>query len=187
MARGKDVLVAYPGQELVDGDTEAQLRFVEVDPAVVRMELSVSDGWSAGPLHVHPHQTERLRVVDGVFRGRLADEVRALGAGETLEVPPRTPHTIELASRQGELEVEFRPALRTAELFETMFSAGPRRPPGFVPGALRAFAESRGFADEIRYLWPRRVLVGLGAAALVLAGRSARKASRRAASSSSSA
>jgi mannose-6-phosphate isomerase-like protein (cupin superfamily) len=183
--------VAYPGQELVDRGMGARLRFVDTEGstggASVRMELSVSSGWSAGPLHVHPRQTERLRVIDGVFRGRLGDEVRALGAGEMLEVPPQTPHTVELASRQGAFELEYRPALRTAELFETMFGARPRRPPGFVPGAVRALAESRGFGDEIRYVWPRRVLLGLGAAALVLVGRSARKASRRAASSSSSA
>lgn len=102
----------------------------------------------------------------GVFRARSGGTERVLREGDRIEVPPGTPHTIELLGETGVLEAEFRPPLRTGELFETMFAADwPRRPPGFVPGALRAWVESRGFASEIRYLWPRRVALattGLG-------------------------
>lgn len=159
--------MAHAGQELTDPDTGARLRFVETSQEAVALELTVREGWSAGRPHVHPAQTERMHVSAGVFRARSGGTERELQAGERIEVPPGTAHTIELVGEAGVLEAEFRPALRTAALFETMFSAeSPRRPPRFVPGALRAWVESRGFAREIRYLWPRRI--GLAATCLAL-------------------
>ena len=150
------------GQELTDPDTGARLRFVrtanssEGESTVVT--LDVLAGWCAGPLHVHPLQSERMLVVAGIFHLRRGKEERILRAGNQMEVGPQTAHTISLVGEAGTLEAEFAPALRTDELFEKMFSASwPRRPPGFVPAALRAWVETRGFGDEIRYLWPRRV------------------------------
>jgi mannose-6-phosphate isomerase-like protein (cupin superfamily) len=150
------------GQELTDPDTGASLRFVRTakssEGESTVLTLGVLRGWSAGPLHVHPLQSERMRVVEGVFQLRRGKDERTLRAGDRIEVVPKTAHTIALVGEAGTLEAEFAPALRTDELFETMFSATwPRRPPGFVPAALRAWVESRGFEDEIRYLWPRRV------------------------------
>jgi mannose-6-phosphate isomerase-like protein (cupin superfamily) len=150
------------GQELTDPDTGARLRFLrtsrssEGESTVVT--LDVLEGWSAGPLHVHPWQSERMTVVEGVFNVRRGDEERQLCVGDRIEVGPRTAHTISVVGETGTLEAEFAPSLRTDELFEVMFSATwPRRPPAFVPAALRAWVESRGFGDEIRYLWPRRL------------------------------
>ena len=128
------------GQELTDPDTGARLRFrrtsksSEGESTVVT--LDVLEGWSAGPLHVHPLQSERMLVVDGVFNLRRANEERELRVGDRIDVAPGTVHTI-------------------------------RRPPGFVPAALRAWVESRGFGDEIRYLWPRRVGGLFGVAAVL--------------------
>ena len=162
-----------PGQMLVDPVTGARLRFVSVTAKAVAMELDVSGEWSAGPVHVHPRQTERLGVLDGSFRALVDGRVDVVGPGDEVAVPPSTTHTIELLGPTGRLAVEFSPALRTAEMFETMFSPdSPRRPPAFVPSPLRAWVESLGFSDEIRYLWPRRavamfvvVLVGAALAA----------------------
>ena len=132
------------------------------------MQLRVREGWSAGPLHVHPRQSERMRILEGVFRVDNGGEERVLHAGDSVDVPPRTRHTIRLLGQSGALEAEFVPALRTDELFETMFGAGfPRRPPGFVPSSLRAWLESRGFSDEIRYLWPRRAAAAVAALAIL--------------------
>jgi mannose-6-phosphate isomerase-like protein (cupin superfamily) len=160
------------GQELTDPNTGARLRFVRTADssagASALVKLDVLEGWSAGPLHVHPLQTERIRVVDGTFHVRCDDEERFLQSGDLIAVPLDTRHTIRLVGASGILEAEFVPALRTDELFETMFSNGPRRPPGYVPAVLRAWVESRGYCQEIRYLWPRRaaallaVVVALG-------------------------
>ncbi len=167
--------MAHPGQKLTDPDTGARLRFVQTARStggeVVMMELAVGRGWSAGPLHVHPSQTERMRVIDGRFHVRCGDEERLLRSGDMITVPMDTAHTIRLIGRSGTLEAQFVPALRTDDLFETMFSDGPRRPPGFVPRVVRAWVESRGHCQEIRYLWPRRAAAIVAfVAALALAG-----------------
>jgi hypothetical protein len=109
-----------------------------------------------------------MLVVEGAFNLRQGNEERELRVGDRIEVGPRTAHTISVVGEAGTLEAEFAPSLRTDELFEVMFSATwPRRPPGFVPAAVRAWVESRGFGDEIRYVWPRRVASMLGVAAVL--------------------
>jgi mannose-6-phosphate isomerase-like protein (cupin superfamily) len=163
-----------PGQELTDPVTQAQLRFEETSDSSagrgVRMRLRAQTGWSAGPSHVHPLQTEVLRVLEGSFRAHVGGRELDLRPGDELPVPPATSHTVELIGARGTLDVTFVPALRTDELFETMFAAdSPSRPPSFVPSTLRAWVESRGFADEIRYLWPRRIALASALAALALA------------------
>lgn len=159
--------MAHVGQELTDPVTGARLRFLATSAstggAAVRMRLAAQSGWSAGPRHVHPRQTERLRVLAGSFEAHVGPRTRPLTAGDEVEVPPRTRHTISLLGYEGELE--FEPALRTGEMFETMYSSEfPRRPPEFVPSAVRAWVESGGFSDEIRFLWPRRLTAALVAA-----------------------
>jgi quercetin dioxygenase-like cupin family protein len=167
-----------PGQELTDPASGAHLLFHSTSSSTsgdcVAMELTVEAGWSAGPLHLHPCQTERLRVRGGRFRAQVGRQALELLPGDEIEVPPATAHTIELLDARGALDVTFRPALRTDELFETMFAARlPRRPPEFVPSALRAWVESRGFHAEIRYLWPRRVALA-GVCLLLLLATTAR-------------
>jgi mannose-6-phosphate isomerase-like protein (cupin superfamily) len=167
--------VPRPGQELTDPVTQAQLRFEETSASSggrgVRMRLRAQRGWSAGPTHVHPRQTERLRVVDGSFRAHVDGEEVVLTPDDELPVPPGKRHTVELIGAHGTLDVTFVPALRTDELFETMFAAtSPSRPPSYVPSTIRAWVESRGFGDEIRYLWPSRIAIAAAvAAALALA------------------
>lgn len=172
--------MAYRGQELTDPDTHARLRFLETAESskgeAVTVALEVREGWSAGPLHVHPAQRERLRVDAGVFHVRSGDEQRVLRAGDEIDVARGTPHTVRLMGSAGAIVAEFAPALRTEELFEIMFSGRwPRRPPSFVPSAIRAWVESRGFAGEIRYLWPRRAVTLIAAAAALRLARNLRR------------
>jgi mannose-6-phosphate isomerase-like protein (cupin superfamily) len=42
--------------------------------------------------HVHPHQEERFEVLSGSLTALVGDEERVVSAGETLVVPPGTPH-----------------------------------------------------------------------------------------------
>ena len=43
-------------------------------------------------MHVHVGQTERHTVIEGVLRIKLHGKVHVLRAGESLEIPPDTPH-----------------------------------------------------------------------------------------------
>jgi mannose-6-phosphate isomerase-like protein (cupin superfamily) len=80
-------------------------------------------GYISPPEHVHPRQEERFEVISGSLGVRAAGRDQVLSAGESVAVPPGTPHTIWNAG-EGEtrLLVEFRPALQTEAFFETMFA-----------------------------------------------------------------
>ncbi|MCU0696029.1 MAG: cupin domain-containing protein [Myxococcaceae bacterium] len=46
------------------------------------------------PVHVHASQTERFTVVSGRLGVRVGEAVQVLGPGQTVAVPPGTPHTL---------------------------------------------------------------------------------------------
>jgi mannose-6-phosphate isomerase-like protein (cupin superfamily) len=158
--------MAEPGDRLRDPATGARLVFRQTAAssggATAAVEIETPPGWTAGPLHVHRAQTERIRVLEGRFRLRLGRSDLERGPGSEVVVPAGQPHTVRSTGGIGRLRAEFSPALRTDDLLETMFGAGSRpRPPAFVPPALRAWVESLGYGREIRYLWPRRLALGL--------------------------
>jgi len=170
--------VAEPGDRLRDPATGARLVFRQTGAssggATAAVEIETPPGWTAGPLHVHRAQTERIRVLEGRVRFRVGRSELERGPGAEVVVPPGQPHTVEGTGGVARLRAEFSPALRTDDLLETMFGAGPRpRPPAFVPVALRAWFESVGYGREIRYLWPRRLALALAALG-VLAGATRR-------------
>jgi mannose-6-phosphate isomerase-like protein (cupin superfamily) len=79
------------------------------------------------PVHVHPEQESSTEVLSGsllfVVRGR---EVR-LGPGSSVVIRPGTPHTFRNEGPEDAHWIgEFRPALRIAEFFETLFELARR-------------------------------------------------------------
>jgi mannose-6-phosphate isomerase-like protein (cupin superfamily) len=153
----------HPGQTLEDPDTHAVARFVATadssEGEAVVLELDAPPGWTAGPLHEHPEQVERIEVLSGRLVARIEHDAGLCTRGEDLTLAPGTPHTVENPGpARARLRVEFSPALRTDRLFEQMYGGDRAWPPSGVPAGLRAWFESRGFTAEIRYVWPRRVL-----------------------------
>ena len=68
-------------------------------------------------------------------------EQRSYSAGESFVVPPGASHTMRNESdAEGRLHWEVRPALRTQELFETMYAAAGGAPLDFAK-FLRDFHE----------------------------------------------
>jgi mannose-6-phosphate isomerase-like protein (cupin superfamily) len=80
-------------------------------------------GYVSPPEHVHPRQQEHFEVISGSLGVRMGGHEHVLQMGETIAVPPGTPHTIWSAG-EGEthVRVEFQPALQTDTFFETMFA-----------------------------------------------------------------
>ncbi len=109
------------------------------------------------PVHVHPEQGSTAEILSGslvfVIRGR---EVR-LGPGSRVEVPPDTPHTFR---NEGPADahsiMEFRPALRIAEFFETLFELARRGDLNAhgLPSALQLSLSVPAFGREIRLASP---------------------------------
>jgi hypothetical protein len=81
--------------------------------------------------HVHPHQEERFRVLEGSLVALVNGEERVVTAGETVVVPPGTPHQL---FNRGNVEMrsisEVRPAGKLPLLFPQMAGVGGK--PSFL-------------------------------------------------------
>jgi quercetin dioxygenase-like cupin family protein len=122
-------------------------------------ELLSFDLWMRGgatppPMHVHPHQEERITVRIGSVRSKSGGVDRVLSPGDTVVSPPGEPHTVGPAGNEDvEMVAELRPALNYERFIERSFAldragyinakgrgnplrmaaAGPREAEFFVP------------------------------------------------------
>ena len=68
--------------------------------------------------HIHTHQEERLEVVEGTVRCRVAGKEYALGPGEMMIIAPGTPHAVWNEDRAGSRSIsEYRPAMNAQAMF----------------------------------------------------------------------
>ena len=106
------------GQRITCSDTTAS-----TGGELFRFEFWMRGGGLAPPLHVHPHQEERIRVVGGSVRSISAGVERVLSAGETVVSRPGELHTVGPAGETAvEMVVEIRPALGFEKFVERMFA-----------------------------------------------------------------
>lgn len=74
------------------------------------------------PDHVHADQDERLEVIEGTLRCRVAGVEHQLGAGESVVIPRGVPHTVWNDNPAGSRSLgEYRPALDAQAMFELEF------------------------------------------------------------------
>jgi hypothetical protein len=108
-----------------------------------------------GGTAAHPRQKERVRVTAGRLRSRIDAVERDHGPGDVVTIPPATPHTLANAGQDDvRLLIEFRPALRTEDLFHTFLGIGPARTTtARSRDLLRVLLATRGFRDELRIAW----------------------------------
>jgi mannose-6-phosphate isomerase-like protein (cupin superfamily) len=129
--------MAHTGQELV-GPNDVRLRLVRIDRDVLEMEATYPGDGSLPPEHFHPRQDESFEVLEGSLRAIIDGNEQHYEAGETFEVAAGTRHQMA-AETPARFRWQVRPALRTAEFFERLYSGSPG--PDFL-------AE---FSDEIRF------------------------------------
>jgi quercetin dioxygenase-like cupin family protein len=144
-------------------------------------ELHVSAGGFVRE-HVHPAQEETFTGVEGTFVLEIGGQTRTIGPGESVVIPPRTPHGFSAASGPAQLLVSVRPALRLDDYFRVYLGLSRDRrirlPASGLPrGLLQIALVMDRYAQEIaapriplrlqRALW--RGLAALGR----LRGRSA--------------
>lgn len=144
----------------------------------LRLEFFMRPLWIAAPLHVHPAQTERVRVVRGRLGVTTDDGRRVYRAGEVVEIPAGTRHTLWNAGL-GTLRLldEYEPPLRTAQWFDEMFTTGARDALA-RPGKLRDVVA--GYPDVVRWSpSPLRMLAWLAAVATVAGAALGLRAHRR--------
>ena len=106
----------------------------EAQPVQDRVIVLVSAEESAGELfrieyvalevtppprdHVHTQQEERVEVLEGTVRCRVAGVEHVLGRGETITIPPGVPHAVWNEDRSGSRSIgEYRPAMNAGAMF----------------------------------------------------------------------
>lgn len=123
--------MAHESQEL-DGPNGMTLRFVRISDELLEMEAHYTGQGDLPPPHLHPHQVERFSVADGAIRAVIDGEEKRFGAGETFEVAAGSVHQMG-GDGPADFRWEVRPALRTAEFFETLYTgAAADDPAGFL-------------------------------------------------------
>jgi quercetin dioxygenase-like cupin family protein len=133
--------MAHTGQEL-QGPGGHVLRIVGLDDGLLEMEATYSGEGATPPMHLHPSQAERFEVLEGTMLTVIDGVSHAYARGEVFDVPAGAPHQMG-ADGPARVRWEVRPALRTAEFFERMYTSPPQ-------GAEEGAAFLREFSDEFR-------------------------------------
>lgn len=106
----------------VHGETMRFLHVGDDDDQVLRVEMTVEPQASGPPAHIHPTSTERFEVRSGAIRLNAGREDRVVSAGETVTVPPGTPHTFcNHTDETAVVIVEWQPGLGMAGFLDKWF------------------------------------------------------------------
>jgi quercetin dioxygenase-like cupin family protein len=95
-----------------------------LDDELLEMEAAYSGEGSMPPMHLHPSQSERFEVLEGKMLTVIDGVSHEFSQGALFAVPAGTPHQMT-ADGPARVRWEVRPALRTAEFFERMYTSPP--------------------------------------------------------------
>ena len=112
-----------PGQTLENPVTGERFTFTDTAAStsgeLLAFDLALRIGGAVPIPHVHPIQTERFEVREGLMRFRIRLRTRLAGPGEVVEVAPGVLHSFANAGQtEARVHVEVRPALRMEEMLE---------------------------------------------------------------------
>ena len=141
--------MVHAGQELTGSGN--YLRFIrtaaETDGALLEMESTYREGAQLPAAHLHPSQDEYFEVLEGTVTTIIDGVETSHAVGETFHVPAGVVH--QMVGEAGtRLNWQVRPALRTAEFFEGLYTgtAAARQGEEFDLGAFLA-----SHTDEVRF------------------------------------
>lgn len=133
--------------------TGQQMVFLNDDDALLEIDTTNPPSSEREPEHVHPRQESGARVTSGVLTFEVGGVVRRVAAGESIVIPPNTPHRFWNDGDEDARAVQWvRPALKTRSFFETYFALARdgKLNGSNLPGILQLAAMIPAFADEIR-------------------------------------
>jgi quercetin dioxygenase-like cupin family protein len=142
----------------------------ETNGESVLVETIVRPNGFVAAAHVHPFQTERFEVLEGVLGLRVGEKELVARPGDVALVSPGTPHRFWNAG-EGETRFvcEIRPALEFESLIETMFTLatqGKTNGKG-MPNPLRLAVIAKAHFDTVRLPFPpaflQRAALAIGA------------------------
>ena len=111
-----------PGETLENPVTGERFTFTHTaastDGELLAFDFALRSGGAAPIPHVHPVQTERFEVVEGLMRFGVGLRTRLAGPGDVVEIAPGVAHSFANAGQdEARLRVEVRPALAMEEMF----------------------------------------------------------------------
>jgi quercetin dioxygenase-like cupin family protein len=111
-----------PGQTLENPVTGERFTFTHTAASsggeLLAFDFAMRPGGAVPIPHVHPIQTERFEVVEGVMRFRVGLRKRIARPGDVVEVAPGVAHSFANAGPdEAHLRVEVRPALAMEDMF----------------------------------------------------------------------
>jgi mannose-6-phosphate isomerase-like protein (cupin superfamily) len=110
-----------PGQTLENPVTGERFTFAETAASsngeLLAFDLALRVGGAVPIPHVHPIQTERFEVLEGLMRFRIGLRTRLARPSDALEIAPGVMHAFaNVGETEARLHVEVRPALRMEEM-----------------------------------------------------------------------
>ena len=151
--------MAQSGEQLHNPVTGEQLVFrrtaADTNGELLEFDWCFPAG-GAVPAHVHRGQEERFEVLSGHAWFRVAGRRLATDAGGEVAVPPGTVHRWGNAGADEVwARIQFRPALRTEQLFETLFGFAANGPVDRIrrPNLLQLALLLDEFRDEMQMPW----------------------------------
>ena len=131
--------MAAPPNEIEDAGAGQRWVFRRTGGDVLEADLYVSPGGFVRE-HVHPTQEETFTGVSGTFVLDVAGETRTIGPGESVVIPPLTPHGFKDAPAAAHLLAAARPGLRLDDYFRVFLGLSRdgrlRMPVRGLPGPL---------------------------------------------------
>ena len=149
--------MAHQGQVISNPRTGQQMTFIELSERELRIDTVNPPTDEHEPLHVHPRQQSGCEVLSGTLVWEVDGAQRSVSAGERITVPANTPHRFWNDGPGEARAIQFlRPALNSAEFFETLFELAHRGKLDSrgMPKLLPLSIMVREFGDVIRPVSP---------------------------------
>jgi quercetin dioxygenase-like cupin family protein len=163
------------GQQISNPRTGQVMTFLEMRDDLLRIDTVNPITDEREPLHVHPRQESGAELIAGSLVFEVDGVRRKLAPGDSISIPADTRHRFWNDGDEDAHAIQyFRPALATADFFETLFAlaAADKLDAKGMPRPLQLAVMVPEFENEIRPVrppWPvlREVAVVLAPLARV--------------------
>jgi quercetin dioxygenase-like cupin family protein len=148
------------GERISNPRTGQSMTFIEIGEDLLRIETVNPPSDDREPLHVHPCQESGAEVLSGSLVFEVDGACTTLAPGDSIVVPANAPHRFWNEGEDDAHAIQhFRPALATADFFETLFAlaAADKLDARGMPRPLQLAVMVPEFGREIRPVgipWP---------------------------------
>jgi quercetin dioxygenase-like cupin family protein len=118
--------MASPGDSIAASEYE-EISFIstaaDTDGTLLEVEVTYEPNSDRPPPHYHPSQTEHFEVIAGIFSAEIDGKATEYHPGDTFQVPAGTIHSMHnISAEQGKLRWQIRPAMRTEDFFQSLWT-----------------------------------------------------------------